>query len=31
VWLQEGDSSSHIFARREVRSFDAVKSADRRE
>ena len=31
VWLQEGDSRSHIFARREVRSFGAVKPADRRE
>lgn len=31
VWLQEGDSRSHIFARREVRSFDALKPADGRE
>lgn len=31
VWLQEGDSRGHIFARREVRSFGAVKSTDRRE
>jgi hypothetical protein len=31
VWLQEGDSRSHIFARREVRSFGAVKPADKRE
>jgi hypothetical protein len=31
VWLQEGGSRSHIFARREVRSFGAVKPADKRE
>jgi hypothetical protein len=28
VWLQEGDSRSHIFARREERAFGAVKPAD---
>ena len=31
IWLQEGDSRSHLFARRVVRSFGAVKPADRRE
>jgi hypothetical protein len=31
VWLQEGDSCSHIFARREERSLGAVKPADARE
>ena len=31
VWLQEGDFRSHIFARREERSFGAVKPADGRE
>ena len=31
IWLQEGDSRSHLFARREVRLFGAIKPADRRE
>ncbi len=31
VWLREGDYQSHVFARREVRSFDAAKPADGRE
>ena len=31
VWLQTGDSRSHIFARREARSFDALKPPDGRE
>ena len=31
VWLQEGDSRSQIFVRREERSFGAVKPADGRE
>jgi hypothetical protein len=30
VWLQAGDSRSHIFARREVRSFDYLKPPDGR-
>lgn len=30
VWLQTGDSQSHTFARREVRSFDALKPPDGR-
>ena len=30
VWLQEGDYRSHVFARREVRSFDALKPPDGR-
>lgn len=30
AWLQTGDSRSHIFARREVRSFDALKPPDGR-
>jgi Double zinc ribbon len=30
VWLQEGYYRSHIFARREVRSFDALKPPDGR-
>lgn len=31
VWLQEGDYRSHVFMRREVRSFGTEKPADRRE
>jgi hypothetical protein len=30
VWLQTGDSQIHTFARREVRSFDALKPPDGR-
>ncbi len=30
AWLQTGDSHSHIFARREVRSFDALRPPDGR-
>jgi hypothetical protein len=31
VWLQTGDYRGHIFTRREVRSFDALKPPDSRE
>jgi hypothetical protein len=30
VWLQAGDSRSHIFVRREVRSFGSLKPPDGR-